>query len=356
MTPIAHDTTPCTNPNCSNTVQQKPKGRRRLYCSEECGRWFRRYGRPRLADVSNDQYVTQLAQAAQQGLAQVTTLAEKTDEPIAALLLLLRLLADLEHLRDGLVQQSYDRKIKPSALADALNYSPDTISRWKDAHTRRRERRGDQPGTEPSGTAPSLRIPAPRHPAPGPPRRPPVDAAPGTPSPPSTTPASALAMALSTLQRQKRPSYSTLGAAAGVSRSYVSRIFSGERIPSWPVARTITVECGGDPEVIRPLWEAARGYRLAQPSSLHAALQGMQLAAGNIPSEELSARTGLAEQRVAGLLHGTQTADWPTVSTLVTALQGQPETIRPLWQVAQGAHTQTGIGGHTSSISAGSFG
>ncbi|MFF8604179.1 helix-turn-helix domain-containing protein [Streptomyces sp. NPDC015232] len=354
MTPTAHDITSCTNPNCSNPVQQKPKGRRRLYCSEECGRWYRRYGRPRLAHVDNDQYVTGLAKAAQQGLAKVTTLAEKTDEPIAALVLLLRLLSDLEHLRDGLVQQSYDRKIKPSVLADALKYSPDTISRWKDAHTRRRERRTDPPST--GALAPALRprIPAPRHPEPGPPRRPPIDAAPGTPSPPSTSPASTLAMALSTLQRQNKPSYSTLGAAAGVSRSYVSRIFSGERIPSWSVARKITLACGGDPEVIRPLWEAARGYRVAQPASFHAALQGMQLAAGNIRPAELSARTGLAEQRVVGLLHGTQTADWTTVSALVTALRGEPDAILPLWQLSQ--RSSPPHHGTTISLAAGSFG
>ncbi|MFB9558605.1 helix-turn-helix domain-containing protein [Streptomyces roseoviridis] len=352
MTHSVHDTTPCTNPNCSKTVQQKPKGRRRLYCSDERGRWFRRYGRPRLAGVDNDQYVTGLARAAQQGLAEVASLAEKTDEPIAALVLLLRLLADLEHLRDGLVQQSYDRKIKPSELADAVKYSPDTISRWKDAHTRRRDKRTQLP--DPHQAALRPRIPAPRHPEPGPPRRPPADAAPGTPSPPSTSQASALAKALSNLQRQNKPSYSTLGQAAGVSRSYISRILSGERIPSWPVTRKITIACGGDPEVLRPMWEAARGYRIAQPPDFYAALRGMQLAAGNIRPQELSARTGLAEHRVTGLLRGTDTADWTTVSTLVTALRGEPDAIRPLWQATQRAHP--GWPGSTSSISAGSLG
>ncbi|GHI24262.1 hypothetical protein Shyd_56330 [Streptomyces hydrogenans] len=84
----------------------------------------------------------------------------------------------------------------------------------------------------------------------------------------------------------------------------------------------------------------------------------MQLAAGNIRPDELSARTGhtLSEHQVTGLLQGTQTADWGTVSTLVTALRGQPEAIHPLWQATQPAPATGNRSFKTSSLSAESFG
>ncbi|MEV4968268.1 helix-turn-helix transcriptional regulator [Streptomyces sp. NPDC024062] len=106
------------------------------------------------------------------------------------------------------------------------------------------------------------------------------------------------------------PSYSTLGRAAGVSRSYISRILSGERTPSWEVTLKSTFECGGDPDAVRPPWEAARGYHNRYPASLQATLRGLQLAAGNVPLEEPSDRAGhsLTGQQIMSLLRGTGTA------------------------------------------------
>lgn len=375
MTPTNQTPAPCPNPTCDNVVTQKPKGRRRLYCSEECGRWYRKYCRSHPEGLDNDEYALQLAEKAHENFGEVVSLTGQTDKPIEAAVLLQRVLGELEHLRAALIQQSSDRKIKPSVLADALHVSTDTLSRWKESNTRRRDKQTPtaKPSTPPPGppaaplplaaAGPLRRIPAPRHPEPGPPRQAPIGGAPGQPSTPAastTTTAATLSRALSQLQRESRLTYTVLGEAAGVSRSYVSRILSGERAPSWKVTQKLAEACGADPDDLRPLWEAARGYRVASPGNFHAALRGMQLAAGNLRPEELSARTGhtLTKDQVAGLLHGTRTADWPTVSTLVTALRGQPDTIRPLWQATQ-PRPAAGSGPHGSTFStipAGSLG
>ncbi|MGW6681465.1 helix-turn-helix domain-containing protein [[Kitasatospora] papulosa] len=63
-----------------------------------------------------------------------------------------------------------------------------------------------------------------------------------------------------------RPSYSTLGRAAGVSRSYISRILSGERTPSWEVTLKSTFECGGDPDPCGSLSDGATDH---EPASWH---------------------------------------------------------------------------------------
>ncbi|MFF2306054.1 helix-turn-helix domain-containing protein [Streptomyces sp. NPDC058128] len=365
MTLSSQERTPCTNPRCNNTVEQKQKGRRRRYCSEECGRTYRRYFQPPPEATANDQYALALAEAAHLTTGEVLFLTSKTGEPLEASRLLYRALTELEHLRAALVQQAHDQKIKPSDVAAALHVSTDTVNRWRKEATERRERAKNSPAAPgPPAPTPSLSVPrprSPRHPAPGPARSAPIGGAPGQPSSPvpsSTTPAASLARALSHLQRQNSPTYATLGEAIGVSRSYISRILSGERTPSWKVTLRLVEACDGDPEVVRPLWEAARGYQVAKPTSLPKALRGMQLAAGNIRPKELSARTGhvLTEQQVDGLLHGTQTADWPAVERLVTALRGHPATIHPLWQATQPSPTPSPHSLQTISLSAGSFG
>ncbi|MGW5003072.1 helix-turn-helix domain-containing protein [Streptomyces hydrogenans] len=369
MTPPSQEQTPCTNSLCSNTVAQKPKGRPRLYCSDECGRRHRRYLRhqPALDGTDNDQYALQLAEHAYLTLGQVVDLTGKTDEPLAAARLLEEAIASLEFLRAALMQQAHDRKLKTSDITAALHISPDTVTRRRKDAIDRRERLTRTPLSERMAhpvlnvSVPHPRRAASRHPDPSPPRSEPMGGAPGKPStpvPPASTPASTLAMALSHLQRRHASTFAVLGEAAGVSRSYISRILSGERTPSWQVTSDIVEACGGDLEAVRPLWEAARGYRVPRPATFHAALRGMQLAAGNIRPDELSARTGhtLSEHQVTGLLQGTQTADWGTVSTLVTALRGQPEAIHPLWQATQPAPATGNRSFKTSSLSAESFG
>ncbi|WP_308076723.1 hypothetical protein [Streptomyces hydrogenans] len=139
----------------------------------------------------------------------------------------------------------------------------------------------------------------------------------------------------------------------------MSRILSGERTPSWQVTSDIVEACGGDLEAVRPLWEAARGYRVR--------------ATGHFPrcAARHAARRRQHPPRRAVRPHRTHTLRAPghrppskaprpptgaTVSTLVTALRGQPEAIHPLWQATQPAPATGNRSFKTSSLSAESFG
>ncbi|MFB7454956.1 helix-turn-helix domain-containing protein [Streptomyces sp. NPDC056194] len=359
MTTMDQDTPTCAQ--CHRHFEQKSKGRPRIYCSDECGRRHRKSGAPRQG-TDNDGYTIKLAYELQRAADALVAHAREKTQPIEAILLiqdsLNRLQSDLEL---AFFQQAFDRQMTKPQIAKALNMTETTVARRKSDHVKRARKRNAAPPPQ------QVKIPAPRAPEPPSPRTPtPEGGAPGTlstPAAPTTTPAATLSKALSQLQRESKKTFSALGDQAGVSRSYISRVLTGERTPSWKVTRAIAIACGADPDVLRPLWEATRGYHVVQPSSLHAALRGMQLAAGNLAPAEVSARTGnsLSQDEITGILHGTRTPDWTTVRTLVTALNGQPEVIQPLWHAAQprAATPMTaapGLPTPTPTISAGSLG
>ncbi|GAA3029095.1 hypothetical protein GCM10020000_02100 [Streptomyces olivoverticillatus] len=164
--------------------------------------------------------------------------------------------------------------------------------------------------------------------------------------PPEETPltsAQQLAAALSHLQRASRLPMRELGQAAGVSASYVSRVLSGERVPSWDVTRRIAVACGGDPPAIRTLWRTARGLTTSAKiapvdavDAVHAALRGLYLSAGQPDPHDISlgCHNTMTEREITATLDGERLPDWPTLGRLVLALDGRPATMRPLWEAA----------------------
>ncbi|MFE4492443.1 helix-turn-helix domain-containing protein [Streptomyces niveus] len=237
-------------------------------------------------------------------------------------------------------------KMKTSAIASALHVSVDTVNRMA-ASAR------DRPTTPPPPLIPAPRS---RHPE-RTPRRP-LRPAGGTGSAdggPPGRPGAILASALSQLQRTSKKQHKVLASEARVDPSYISRILSGERVPSWRVTRRFVVSCGGDPDEVQPLWNAARGYHVVQPTTLHAALRGLHLAAAQPPIDLLRARTHLSTDDITAALQGDRLPDWPATDRLVTALQGQPETIRPLWNAAR-ATAPDGSGTTTCTIYTGAFG
>ncbi|MEU9111115.1 helix-turn-helix transcriptional regulator [Streptomyces sp. NPDC048483] len=139
-----------------------------------------------------------------------------------------------------------------------------------------------------------------------------------------------------------------LAAGAGVSTSYIYRIMSGERTPTWDVAAAFARACDADPDDLMFLWNAAHALTSPPPAdgqtypeavhALQAALRGLRLAAANpeIPSLLRRGTAPLTAGSAAALLACGIPApgflDWPVVKALTTALQGDPDTIRPLWE------------------------
>jgi hypothetical protein len=143
-----------------------------------------------------------------------------------------------------------------------------------------------------------------------------------------------------------------------VSASYVSRILSGERLPTWKVTSRLTLALGAAPEDLRPLWDAAHGQKPPTPASLPAALRGLLLANANPSYGQLSARThfALSPTEIAVIIDGAAVPEWDTVNHLVTALHGRPDTLRPLWNAAKSAPTRPRSPGTRPTWPAGSFG
>ncbi|MFK4152932.1 helix-turn-helix domain-containing protein [Streptomyces fungicidicus] len=153
--------------------------------------------------------------------------------------------------------------------------------------------------------------------------------------------AAKLASALSHLHRASDLTIREVAEHLSVSPSYVSRILSGERTPSWTVTCSLVQLCGGDPAELSVLFESAHGLvppgRHAIPDAvarLQAALQGLHLAAGRPELEVIrkASRGMLSSQAISEILAGEMVPGWEQTSALVTALGGWPADLRPLWE------------------------
>ncbi|WP_219822252.1 helix-turn-helix domain-containing protein [Streptomyces sp. Ru73] len=94
-----------------------------------------------------------------------------------------------------------------------------------------------------------------------------------------------LATVLSSLQRASDHTLRTLGEVTGLSASFLSRIMSGQRFPTWwaTALTTRACACGADPEVLRRVWEdaGARRERKDDPHALLSALRHLHQRAGS---------------------------------------------------------------------------
>lgn len=352
---------PCANPECSNTVEQavRRRGRRRRYCSERCGRLSRKRQLAEPDRLSSKDYAMQVAEDCSTALEAVYYLAGN-GEPLAALRALTRLQeVDLKDLFSALVQQARSDKRKSAEIANSMNTTADKVSRqWKaEENTRRRQARLARLQA-PRAALPTRTASVPRQRTAR--ATPPATESDGSRAEDAVAvPAAALGRALSHLQRSRKKSMRVLGDEAGVSASYISRILSGTRMPSWDVTCRLATALKAAPEELRPLWDAAHGHRPPSPESLSAALRGLMLANARPSIGQLSARTNysLTPDEISAVLNGEQVPAWEKVTNLVSALHGHPDAVRPLWSAAATSPDpapQTGSA--PSSFPAGAFG
>ncbi|MCF3143770.1 helix-turn-helix domain-containing protein [Streptomyces platensis] len=155
-----------------------------------------------------------------------------------------------------------------------------------------------------------------------------------------------LSCALSYLRRTSENTVGSLAYLTGVSASYIYRITSGERTPTWEVTKRFALACEAEPQDLMFLWN--RAHSLETPParsyteavrSLQAALRGLYLAASRPDLPRLGKTAHLTARAAAALLATSTDAPptdyhlrWPVVRDLTTALQGDPQAIRPLWE------------------------
>lgn len=148
-----------------------------------------------------------------------------------------------------------------------------------------------------------------------------------------------LACALTRMWKQSDISQRALAAHMNVDPSYVSRMLSGERDLTWQHVKRIADECGGNPDLVKPLWEVATGVQdtSTDPArTLRAYLRALRYAAGS-PSDKrvlASVQHTITKGELRRALEGPGVPEWQIVHQLTTAFQSLPAVTRPLWRKA----------------------
>nr|WP_037831804.1 helix-turn-helix transcriptional regulator [Streptomyces sp. NRRL S-325] len=149
-----------------------------------------------------------------------------------------------------------------------------------------------------------------------------------------------LAQALAHLHQASGLSIQEVADSTDLSRSYVSRILSVQRTPSWPVVCQLVEVFGEDPMALRAMWESANGMAappqdlLESNARLYAALQGLHLAAGRPDTKRICELSSgeIDIETAERILDGGRIPTWEKTGRFVTAVGGCPADIRPLWE------------------------
>ncbi|MFD8025740.1 helix-turn-helix domain-containing protein [Streptomyces lavendulae] len=159
-----------------------------------------------------------------------------------------------------------------------------------------------------------------------------------------------LAPVLSMLVRSARLTNKDVSAKIGCSPSYLSRILSGERVPTWRLTQKFARACGADPDVLRKVWETERlSDRMRDPElpqeddhlecatvRLRTALGTLHMKAGQPAPYDIvvASHWTLAVPEVAALLDADEIPAWRVVEPFVRLLAGDTGYFKDLWEKA----------------------
>ncbi|MFJ4689217.1 helix-turn-helix domain-containing protein [Streptomyces sp. NPDC088789] len=240
---------------------------------------------------------------------------------------------ELEMYTAAAVRDARHRGEKWESVAEAAHVSPETArSRWGPGRVNRMldlHTSGKQPAPtrwrryQPTRPADSVEIPR------------------GDADSEGAAPVNGLTQALANLLASSGLTIQEVGQSTMLSRSFISRVLSGSRLPTWELVCSLARLFGSDAADLRALFEAAHGMTAPnrQPvgaaiAQLHAAVRGLYLAAGSPTSERiehLSAK-GVSRQQARRVLSGIDVPEWDVMASLVSALGGRPLDFKPLWE------------------------
>ncbi|MEV0982443.1 helix-turn-helix transcriptional regulator [Streptomyces sp. NPDC049915] len=180
------------------------------------------------------------------------------------------------------------------------------------------------------------------------------------PSEPSGAAYNRLSPILSMLIRTAQLTNKEVSHKIGCSPSYLSRILTGERVPTWDLTRKFAHACGADPEVLRAVWETeklSQKYREPSPDpdaeplpaaeELRTAIHTLHLRAGRpAPSDiAVASRWVLTAGTVASLLEGTVLPPRDVLQKFVRLLGGDVDRMTQLLHDAhrEAAHATTAL-------------
>lgn len=334
-----HPSEPEQCPVCNGPlVQNTGAGRRRRYCSTTCRRRAQRDRKVRNArktPVVTVQGPLGGACAAEvRRLAQQLVDSEMRQEELATLLERAEAIRrELEIYTAAAVQDARHRGEKWEAVARAAHVAPETararwgserVARMMDLHAN--EKRAAPARWRGSASAQLSNASEDTF----------VDLGGETMSP-----ASQLASALTQLQTASGLTIREVAEHTMLSHSFISRVLSGDRLPTWDLTCSLAVLFGADPAELRVLFEVAHGMTAQgrQPlasaiSQLHAAVRGLHLAAKSPTAERIELLSGKAVSALQArrVLGGIDIPDWEVLAALVCALGGRPLDFKPLWE------------------------
>lgn len=245
-----------------------------------------------------------------------------------------------EVLTAGTVHLARQRGVSLEALGAALHLSPTSVRHkyCKDRVARLFQYFSNQ---QPAPRPPSRPIPGNE------------DSTPPPSGPPSRRASTELAPVLSRMQAVSGLPLRRLGLRTGVSASYLSRVLSGQKFPSWELTEGIVLALGGDLATVRSLWQREREQELLratlrhdapvpglpEPTScnpVHTAVQMLYERADRPSPSALAAATKgrLSTRAVRRILDGHTPREWEHLAILIRILDGEPGFFRPHWQKA----------------------
>ncbi|MCX5327857.1 helix-turn-helix domain-containing protein [Streptomyces sp. NBC_00140] len=291
--------------------------------------------------------VMELAHDTQEELRHLVRLLSNSQNASAAEILeySVRVQRRMEAVTAGVVLMARRRRIPWEALGQILNISPETARH--SYHERLVQRRLDQYAPTHLATPPPSPDPAPDdgdadgEPAPAQP-----------PARPSLRAANQLAPILSKLQVASGIPLRQLGLRTQVSASYLSRVLSGEKFPTWDLTARIARVLGADSDAVHKVWLDERdrnGTRTRQPqpqapetdlgATLPAALRTLHQHAACPTPYSLEVATGhlVTADDIRKILHGEMHGTWDQVEALIRAMDGEPSFFQPHWEESQQA-------------------
>ncbi|MGV9351247.1 helix-turn-helix domain-containing protein [Streptomyces spiralis] len=307
---------------------------------------------------AGDELLIEIAKDIQDGARDLARLlpSQDTTEP-------LQRIAQLHELLDGLIAAAVGRaryrRLTWAAISSILRISEDTARhRYTERYILRRLARFNRSETTLSSLAGLFGSSAAR-----PAETPDDPADTGTDGSEQSAPTEAsgaainrLSPILSMLIRTAQLTNKEVSSRIGCSPSYLSRILSGERVPTWNLTRRFAQACGADPEVLRTVWESEKLSQkdrelppdiddpsLPAADRLRAAVQTLHVRAGRPAANDVAvaSRWLLSTEAVASVLEGTILPHHAVLETFVRVLGGDTDHFHRLLDNAHAEAAQT---------------
>lgn len=316
-------------------VQNTGAGRRRRYCGTACRRRAQRQRQARRSAVAEQQGPLGRAVATEvHRLAAQLLDSELRQEELATLLERAEAIRrELDMYTAAAVQDARHRGEKWEAVARAAHVAPETArARWgPERVARMMVLHANDKRAAPARWRSARPVPA-------------AEACEDTAvdqSEHAASPVSQLASALTQLQVSSGRTIREIADLTMLSPSFISRVLSGDRLPTWDLVCALSDIFCSDPAELRVLFEAAHGVTAPQRQpvtaaieQLHAAVRGLYLAAKSPSADQIEVLSAKAVSVTAArrMLAGVDVPEWDVLSALVCALGGRPAEVKPLWE------------------------